>query len=228
MRSVLLAGMLISAVTNSSRGDDQSNQAPADQPLPLAAPFDAAQARVAQEAWARHMGRSSSVETNSLGMELILIPAGKFAMGSPPAEKDRHADENQVDVTLTKVFYLGKTEVTQGQWRNVMGSTPWKRQDYGREGDNYPATYVSWNDARAFCRKLSEKENAAYRLPTEAEWEYACRGGSAARFSFGDDDSRLGESAWYQKGAGNIAEDFAREVRRLQANRFGLHDMHGN
>ena len=137
-------------------------------------------------------------------------------------------DENQVDVTLTRSFYLGKTEVTQGQWLAVMGTTPWKGQTSVKEGDNYPATHVSWDGAQAFCKKLSERESRKYRLPTEAEWEYACRGGRTTRFSFGDDESQLGAFAWYDKNADDIGEKYAHEVGRKQANPFGLYDMHGN
>jgi sulfatase modifying factor 1 len=201
---------------------------PQEETLPLTAAFDAAQAKAAQELWAKSVGKSSPVENNSIGMELVLIPPGKFLMGSPASEKNRRDDEQQVEVTLTRAYYLGKTEVTQSQWRAVMGTTPWKGRDFVRDGDNYPATYVSWDDAKTFCWKLSEKEKEVYRLPTEAEWEYACRAGSVARFNSGDDDSRLGESAWYAKTLGKIDEEYAHEVGRLEGNPFGLFDMHGN
>jgi formylglycine-generating enzyme required for sulfatase activity len=229
MRSLILAVVFISAIMNSARADDWSTQSSKDAPSPLTAPFDAAQAKAAQEAWAKHFGKSSPMEKSSIGVELMLIPPGKFTMGSPRSEKDRSRDEDQVDVTLTKPFYLGKTEVTQMQWVRVMGTTPWLEDDDAREGDNYPATGVSWNDAQAFCKRLSEKENRAYRLPTEAEWEYACRGGTTTRFSFGDDETKLAEYAWYFENAWDIGERFAHEVGlKKNPNPFGLHDMHGN
>ena len=138
---------------------------------------------------------------NSIGMVLVPIPAGEFVMGSPETEPGRQDDEVQHQVTLTKPFLLGVHEVTQGQWQAVMDTTPWKGENYAKEGDDYPATYVSWNDAVEFCRKLSEKEGLEYRLPTEAEWEYACRAGTTTAYSFGDDASELGEYAWYRENA---------------------------
>ena len=142
--------------------------------------------------------------TNSIGMELIEIPAGKFTMGSPADEKDRVEErEAQVSVTLTKSFGLGKTEVTQGQFRSVMGSEPWKGKDFAQADKDCPATWVSWDDATEFCKKLTAIERKAgkptadevYRLPTKAEWEYACRAGTTKAYSFGDDEKQLGEWA---------------------------------
>jgi formylglycine-generating enzyme required for sulfatase activity len=171
---------------------------------------------------------TNKVTRNSIGMELVLIPAGQFKMGSPVTEKDRSSNENQVDVTLTKAFYIGKTEVTQRQWRDVMGTTPWKDRESVREGSNYPATYLSFLDAQEFCKKLTQTEQATYRLPTEAEWEYACRGGTATQYSFGDDDSRLTDYAWFSGNAWRVGEKYPHEVAGKLANRFGLYDMHGN
>jgi formylglycine-generating enzyme required for sulfatase activity len=112
-----------------------------------------------------------------------------------------------------------------------MGTTPWKGKQFVREGDSYAATYVSWDDARAFCKKLSEKEKGEYRLPTEAEWEYACRARTKTRFSFGDDPGTLSDYAWWGglSGDGNAkAEKYPHETGRKQPNPFGLYDMHGN
>ncbi|MFN7869957.1 MAG: SUMF1/EgtB/PvdO family nonheme iron enzyme [Planctomyces sp.] len=166
--------------------------------------------------------------TNSIGMVLLPIPAGTFTMGSPDSEKDRDNDETQHQVTLSKPFYMGRTEVTQGQWKKVMGTEPWKGEDYVQEGDDYPAVYISWDDAVAFCKKLSEKEGKTYRLPTEAEWEYACRGGTKTAFSFGDDEADLGKYAWFDGNAWDINEKYAHRVAQKLPNPFGLHDMHGN
>jgi hypothetical protein len=138
---------------------------------------------------------------NTIGMTLNKIPAGTFTMGSPETEKDRIANEHQHKVTISKPFYMQTTEVTQGQWKAVMGTEPWKGEDYIKEGANYAAVYVSWNDAVAYCKKLSEKEGKTYRLPTEAEWEYACRAGTKTAWSFGDDEKVLGDYAWYEKNA---------------------------
>ena len=135
------------------------------------------------------------------------IPSGTFMMGSPQTEEDREDSEHQHKVTITKAFYMQPTEVTQGQWKAVMGTEPWKDQEYSKyvkEGTNYAATYVNWDDAVKFCKKLSQKEGKRYRLPTEAEWEYACRAGAETRWSFGDDETKLGDYAWYENNAWDI------------------------
>ena len=174
--------------------------------------------------------------TNSIGMVLIEIPAGKFTMGSPVGEKDRGKAEDQVSVKLTKPFSLGKTEVTQGQWKEVMGTEPWDGQDNVKADKDNPATYVNWDDATEFCKKLTEierkagklKANEEYRLPTEAEWEYACRAGTTTAFSFGDDEKQLGEYAWFEGNADAAGEEYAHTVGMKKPNPWGLHDMHGN
>jgi formylglycine-generating enzyme required for sulfatase activity len=166
--------------------------------------------------------------TNSIGMKLVFIPAGEFLMGSPGSEKDRQDDEQQHRVRIMKPFYLGVTEVTQGQWEAVMGTRPWSRKDYVKEGSDYPATYLSWDDAVRFCQRLSTKEGGTYRLPTEAEWECACRGGSTSVYHFGDDASRLGDYAWFADNAYKLKEMYAHQVAQKKANAFGLHDMAGN
>jgi formylglycine-generating enzyme required for sulfatase activity len=113
-----------------------------------------------------------------------------------------------------------------------MGTEPWKDQElskYVKEGPNYAASYVSRDDAVAYCKKLSEKEAKTYRLPTEAEWEYACRAGTETAWSFGDDEASLGDYAWYHKNAGEIvSEQYAHQVGLKKPNGFGLYDMHGN
>ncbi len=165
---------------------------------------------------------------NSIGMKFVLIPAGTFTMGSPAGEKDRDVDETQHQVTLTRSFYMGRTEVTQGQWKKVMGTEPWKGESFVQEGDDYPAVEISWNDAVEFCKKLSAMENRVYRLPTEAEWEYACRGGTKTAFSFGDDEGELSKYAWFDGNAWDVDEKYAHQVGQKLPNAFGLHDMHGN
>jgi sulfatase modifying factor 1 len=166
--------------------------------------------------------------TNSIGMTLNKIPAGTFIMGSPEDEPERSDIEHQHRVTITKAFYIQTTEVTQEQWKSVMGTEPWKGQGSVKEGPNYPATFVSWNDAVAYCKKLSEKESKTYRLPTEAEWEYACRAGTETRWSFGNDEKALGDYAWYRENADDIDEKYAHQVELKKPNAFGLYDMHGN
>ena len=166
--------------------------------------------------------------TNSIGMKLKLMPAGEFLMGSPETEENRDDDEHQHRVRITKPFYLGVTEVTQGQWEAVMGTRPWSGETYVKEGSDYAASYVSWEDAVEFCKKLSSKEGTTYRLPTEAEWEYACRGGTTTVYHFGDDASRLGDYAWFDDNAHDVDEKYAHRVAQKKANPYGLHDMHGN
>jgi formylglycine-generating enzyme required for sulfatase activity len=184
-----------------------------------------------QQSPAAATGGQPKEVVNTIGMKLLLIPAGAFTMGSPASEKDRDDDETQHQVTLTKPFYMGRTEVTQGQWKKVMGTEPWKGKAYVQEGDDYPAVYVSWDDAVEFCKKLSAMEGKVYRLPTEAEWEYACRGGTNTAFSFGNDEAELSKYAWWGAlfGNGNAKdEQYAHRVAQKLANPFGLHDMHGN
>lgn len=167
--------------------------------------------------------------TNSLGMEFVYIEPGTFMMGSPSNESNRDSDENQHKVTLTKGFYMQTTEVTQEQWKLVMGTQPWSGKDFVRDADNNPAVYVSWNDAQEFIKKLNSKEGGGkYRLPTEAEWEYTCRAGSTTRFCFGNSDSQLGDYAWYEKNAWDAGDKYAHRVGVKKPNAWGLYDMHGN
>ena len=171
--------------------------------------------------------------TNSIGMAFQLIPSGTFVMGSPTDEPDWEDNEFQHEVRISDDFYLGVTEVTQGQWKSVMGTEPWNFALLGRgmglkEGDNYPASCVTWDDAVAFCEKLSQKEDVNYRLPTEAEWEYACRGGSESAYSFGNSSADFGKYGWFVDNSIHVKERDYHEVGLKLANRFGLHDMHGN
>lgn len=159
--------------------------------------------------------------TNSIGMEFVLIPAGEFDMGSQKSEKDRRDAEGPVHkVKISKAFYLGKFEVTQKQWREIRGNNP----SYFK-GDNLPVERVSWNDIQDFIKKLNEKESTnKYRLPSEAEWEYAARAGTTTRYSFGDEESKLGDYAWYSANS----VDKPHDVGQKKPNPWGLYDMHGN
>ena len=152
---------------------------------------------------------------DSIGMEFKLIPAGKFIMG----ERDQAHE-----VTLTKPFKMGVHEVTQAQYEQVMGVNPSKFK-----GADNPVETVSWKDAVEFCRKLSElpaekEAGNVYRLPTEAEWEYACRAGTTTKYSFGDDESEFGDYAWHDENA----DDKTHPVGGKKPNAWGLYDMHGN
>lgn len=169
---------------------------------------------------------------NSLGMQLVSIPAGSFRMGSPMTEEGAHADEVQHEVTLSKPFHLGTTEVTQAQFQKVMGRNPSNfLPGVVREPNsgNFPVDSVTWKDAVEFCRKLGElpEEKAAgrvYRLPTEAEWEYACRGGTTGPFAGTEETDELHHFAWSK---GN-SENATHPVASRKPNAWGLYDMHGN
>jgi formylglycine-generating enzyme required for sulfatase activity len=154
-----------------------------------------------------------------------------FTLGSPASEQDRWDIEGpQTQVTITRGFWMGRYEVTQGEYQAVMGSNP---SSFG--GDtNRPVENVSWSEATKYCGKLTARERAAgrlpagyvYRLPTEAEWEYACRAGTTTRFSYGDDPgySQLGNYAWYRSNSGKTTHAMGLK----QPNARGLYDMHGN
>ena len=172
------------------------------------------------------------LNANSVVMEFILIPAGKFKM----ARGGKYPKSSRVSVTLTQSFGLGKYEVTQGQWKSVMGTEPWDGKSDVKADKDCPATYVSWDDATEFCEKLTAikrkagklKADEEYRLPTEAEWEYACRAGTTTAFSFGDDEKQLGDYAWFRGNADDVDEKYAHKVGMKKPNPWGLYDMHGN
>ena len=157
--------------------------------------------------------------TNSIGMQFKLIPAGEFMMGSPEDDRDKQRDETpQHPVRITQPFYLGIHEVTQEQYQKVM-----RRHPSRFKGPSRPVEQVSWRDATEFCTKLSEMDTEhAYRLPTEAEWEYACRAGTTTRFSCGDDLDP--GCAWFKDNSSGKTHP----VGEKQPNAWGLHDMHGN
>jgi len=195
-------------------------------PAMLTSPFDGRTAKAAQQALAKSL-KMPEEWPNSIGMKFRPIPAGTFPMGSPDGqgsnnERPRHS------VTITRPYWLTVHQVTQGQWQQVMGTTPWKGQSYTIEGSDVAASYISWKDAVAFCEKLSQKEGRRYRLPTEAEWEYACRAGTTTVYSFGDDESQSGEYAWFDGNADSAGQKYAHRVGQKKPNPFGLYDMHGN
>jgi formylglycine-generating enzyme required for sulfatase activity len=164
----------------------------------------------------------------SIGLTMVYIKPGAFIMGTPKTGSGVFiSGEEQHVVNLTKAFYLSEVPITQFQWHKVMGTH--LRDLHGKEyfsGPGHPAYFVSWHDCQNFLEKLNEIEKSTkYRLPTEAEWEYACRAGSFSKFYYGDDDSYLGLYAWY----GGIERlQRPREVRLLKPNRWGLYDMLGN
>ena len=184
--------------------------------------LDAAREEIAALATASPAAAADDTEpprtwTNSLDMAFALIPAGSFEMGSDSGD----ADEQPVHtVTISKPFYIGQFEVTQAQWHAVMESDPSQFA-----GDpSRPVESISWNDARAFIAKLNAMEpGKTYRLPTEAEWEYAARAGSAAAYAFGDDPAQLDAYAWYTDNADNTTHP----VGEKRPNAWGVYAMHG-
>lgn len=155
------------------------------------------------------------------GMEFVFILAGEFMMGSPSDEMGRYDDEDPIHkITIKYSFYMGKYPVTQTQWEKVMGNNP-----SNFKGEDRPVENVSWKDVQEFVKKLNNKESAdKYRLPSEAEWEYVCRAGTQTRYSFGDDESKLNEYAWYNQNSGSETHP----VGQKKPNSWGLYDIHGN
>ncbi len=156
-------------------------------------------------------------------LEMVLIPAGEFLMGSPDSDRDAFPREKpQHRVRIARPFYLGKYLVTQEQWEAVMGGNPSRFK-----GPKNPVEKVSWDDCPKFLGKLNAKAGPGagkFQLPREAQWEYACRVGSKTKYCFGDDETRLGDYAWYRKNSGNMTHP----VGEKKPNGWGLYDMHGN
>jgi len=160
-------------------------------------------------------------------MKLLLIPAGTFLMAAPDGDE---LGENALphQATIDKPFYVAQTEVTQAQWQAVMRTRPWAGRDRVKEGPHFPATYVSRSEAMRFCRALTARLDRPADLPTETQWEYACRAGSTTKYCFGDDEAGLGEYAWYKDNASESSARHARSVAGKKPNAWGLHDLHGN
>ena len=180
---------------------------------------------------------AGKVITNSIGMKLAVIPAGKFMMGSPASEADRDAGEVQHEVAITRSFYMGVNLVTQGQYEKMLNKNPSFFHPKNNGSLEHPVDQVVWPDAGEFCKKLSmlPEEKAAgrvYRLPTEAEWEFACRAGTKTAFHFGDSLSSKQANCNGNYPAGGAAKGpyLARteKVGSYPPNAWGLYDMHGN
>ena len=156
-------------------------------------------------------------------MEFAPISPGEFTMGDAAPAQQAHG------VVLSQGYYIGLHEVTQAQWQAVMGTSPWLGQPWSPTAAGSPATYVSWLDAQQFIHRLNQAAgDSLYRLPTEAEWEYACRAGTNTRWSFGDDAGPLGYYAWYAANAWSAGSGGPLAVGTRLANPWGLSDMHGN
>ena len=188
---------------------------------------------------AEFAGTNTGDTREILGVALCWCPPGTFTMGSPRSEPERRPGEAQVEVTLSKGFWMAKHEATQGDWKRVMGALPGPLTAELPEGDDYPVGNVNFAETEAYCQKLTEMAHAAgtlpegweFRLPTEAQWEYACRAGTTTATSFGDS---LGSSQAnfrgkpYNGGAAGPTLGMAAKVGTYPPNPWGLHDMHGN
>ena len=148
--------------------------------------------------------------------EMVVIPAGSFVMGS-----ERNADENPPHTVYIRSFLMGRTEVTRKQWLDVMGSNPSR---FAACGPECPVENVSWNEVQQFISTLNQRTGQKYRLPSEAEWEYAGRAGATTEWSFGNDESNLGNYAWFDRNSGRKTQAVGQKL----PNAFGLYDMHGN
>lgn len=257
MRSTLLAfarSALVVALLSTARGDD---------PTAGKAPSDTANARLQSDSElsdgpskgepdnAKKLAADSLLGTepgqlrddNESKLKLVWCPPGSLTREIQVEQitRTRTGTRTLLKVTpvkkfVTRGYWLGKYEVTQAEWKQVMGTEPWKGQRFTEVGDDCPATYVSWDDAASFCRKLTEQERSAgrlpdgwaYTLPTEVQWERACRAETKSVFSFGDDESQIGEYAWHNANTWNAGERYAHRVGQKKPNPWGLCDVHGN
>src|ERR1043166_4661180 len=174
----------------------------------------------------------------SRGVQFCWCPPGQFKMGSPVNEPDHRSDEAQVEVALSRGFWMGKYEVTQGEWKRIVGAFPLQQPD--NEGDDFPVVWVNFPEAEYFCQMLAARAHASsqlpqnweIRLPTEAQWEYACRAGTTAATSYGDTlnstQANFNGQEPYNGGEPGPLLNRAAPVGSYPANAWGLHDMHGN
>ncbi|MCW5200163.1 SUMF1/EgtB/PvdO family nonheme iron enzyme, partial [Desulfobulbus sp. F1] len=173
-----------------------------------------AERKAAEEKQAAEPKQGDITVDDFTGMKLACVPGGCFNMGSPPDEENRYVGESPVHKVCLDSFWMGQYEVTQGQWEKVMGDNPSKF----KKGGNYPVENVSWKDGQEFIKKLNSRSGKSYRLPTEAEWEYACRAGGSGKYCGGGDVDAV---AWYSDNATHA-------VGAKDANAFDLYDMSGN
>jgi formylglycine-generating enzyme required for sulfatase activity len=167
-------------------------------------------------------------DTSSIGMKFVWIPPGTFIMGSPNEEKERYEAELQHKVTLTRGFYMGIYTVTQEEWKEIMGNSPSRHKGEKK----LPVESIDWEDCQEFIKKLRAKDKKLYRLPTEAEWEYSCRAGTATPFHSGNtistEQANYNGDYTYGNGKKGVFRKKTMPVGSFPANAFGLYDMHGN
>lgn len=238
----------------------------ADEATHLNSRSNAASSLDSKLAYTRFAGENAGQERDDNGLKLKFVwcPPGLFTMENRfgtemhlvrpmPVEKPENDDVAIDDLTeaifvdaritvqpvrvfLKRGYWLGKYEVTRAEWQDVMHTEPWANRKIAVEGRDFPATYVSWNDATEFCRRLTAEERKVgrlpvgweYTLPTDAQWERACRANSKTEFSFGDDQSVLGDYAWFRGNTRGRGEPFPHQVGQKKPNQWGLFDMHGN
>ena len=163
-------------------------------------------------------------------MEFVWIPHGTFSMGSQVSDHEPGEDEDPAhEVVISRGFYMGKYEITQSQWVAIMGTAPWTGKKHVEPHQDHPAAYISWTAVQEFLHRVNDDAGEQlYRLPTEAEWEYACRAGTAARRFFGGDETRLGDYAWFIENGPKAGLRYAQQVGEKLPNPWGLHDIYGN
>lgn len=227
------AGWTLIAIASAAEPATQPKSPPATKLVDVYSvwPFDAKEAAQRQNDTAKALGIKKALSLdlgNRLPLKLVLIPAGTFIMGSPTPEQENRPtfkQEVQHEVTITKPFYIGITHVTVAQYGQFARDTKRKQIEAKfKQGGDHPAVQVSWDDAEAFCQWLSKKSGKAVALPTEAQWEYACRAGTQTRFCFGDNAAPLVDYSWYSVNSGGMTHSVAKK----KPNAWGLYDVHGN
>jgi formylglycine-generating enzyme required for sulfatase activity len=202
---------------------------------PTTQPTTPSWAKVSREqlAEAKKLGVPVAFE-NAVGIKFVMVPAGAFMMGSADDEEGRYEVEGpQHKVEIKKPFYVAIHQVTQGQWKSLMGTTPWEGKHGMKSNPAHVVTWVNWDDATKFCARLAKKDGRSYRLLSEAEWEFSCRAGSTTRYCYGDDLKleKLSEYAWwgseeYHKQPKE--EKYVRAPGLKKPNAWGLYDVHGS
>jgi len=240
---VAIRACLLAVLVLAGGCSDEPPDAPGPDDKPQAQwAFDPAEAARRQARQAENLNVPTHVTLDlggGVSLDLVLIPSMAYIRGPGRAEARRYDDPGPGgSAESLPPFYMSVTEITQAQWLAVMGPPgPWQGETYARAGADHAASYVSWNDAMAFCQALTARLAARsvqgadrkFALPGETQWELACRAGSAGPFGYGDDDAEhLGDYAWYDANAGSRGEDYAHGVAGKKPNAWGLYDMHGN